>query len=147
MEHLRDDMVMMFPMHNVLRVTLRNSEVCTLDMTAAQYGWHGSAVMPWQRFCGEHGVERIYEVRSLGKTAEKLRAAAQVVGGNREIYQGWNEVHAENVNRGLSIWQQASGTSLKDMLRFSYEEFKTKQDSLLGYMRELISSFEVNIQG
>ncbi len=144
MKNVCDNVVKRFISHNVLRVTLRNSEVYALDMTAAQYGWHGSAVMPWRTFCDER-VERINEVRSFGKTAETLRAAAQVAGGGHGIYQWWNENQTENVNRGLGIWQQENFTSLKDMLRCSEEEFKTKQDSFLGYMRELMSTFKVDI--
>ncbi len=36
----------MSSLHNVLRITLLNKEVYAFDMTAAQYGWHDSAVMP-----------------------------------------------------------------------------------------------------
>ena len=48
--------------HNVLRVTLSNNEVYALDITAAQYGWHESAVMPWPASF-EQRVEVINEVR------------------------------------------------------------------------------------
>lgn len=127
--------------HNVLRVTLTNSEIYALDITAAQYGWHESAVMPWPTFF-EQRVKVINEIRNFGETKRVLKAEAQAAGRARIFCQRIREYMEKGFNNNLSEWQR-NNISFKAMPRCSEEEFKIKQDSLLGFMDDRMSTSKV----
>ncbi|KAL9134540.1 MAG: hypothetical protein Q9175_004276 [Cornicularia normoerica] len=125
-------------LHNVLCVTLNSSEVYALDMTAAQHGWHESAVMPGPTFF-EKKVEIIQEIRNFRETARVLKAEAEAAGG-----QGINEHMEEGVNNDLREYQR-NDTAFEAMLRCSEEELMSKQHLLLGFMNERMSIFKVDV--
>ena len=129
-------------LNNVLRATLINNEVYALDMTAAQYGWHEFAVMPWPT-SSEEKVDIMEEVLKVGETARALNAEAQAASGGRIVHQGINEQMEEGFDRDLGEWQR-NNTSFKAML-CSEEALKTKQHSLLGFMDERMSKFHVDL--
>jgi len=122
------------PLHNVLRVTFKNGEVYALDLTGPQFGWYGPTVMPWSAFSKDR-VDIVKEVRNFGKTARIIKEEAQAAGVAQINMHHINEQMAIHLDGHLKQWQKDSA-SLDAMLRWSEEDFKPKQDSLLRFMED-----------
>ncbi|KAL8726730.1 MAG: hypothetical protein Q9166_006525 [cf. Caloplaca sp. 2 TL-2023] len=122
--------------HDVFRITLSNKQSYALDLTAAQYGWHGSATMPWPTFEQER-LDTIGEVRKMGETAKTLRADIEAGDRARKQHQDVLEGMKEGFDHYLREWQRQN-ISFKALLRCSEAEFKSKQDLLLDFMDKRI---------
>ncbi|KAI4151572.1 MAG: hypothetical protein L6R39_002000 [Caloplaca ligustica] len=123
--------------HEVFRVTLTNGEAYALDITAAQYGWYGSAVMPWDRYLKER-VAEVKDVRELGQTAQTLRAEAQASARDVQLEHQITEKMTGCFDALLKAWQR-DNTTFKAMLRCPEVEFGEKRNSLLEFMEERMS--------
>lgn len=118
-----------FRSHEVLQVTLNSKEVYVFDMTAAQYGWHESATMPWHTF-EEEKVESIKKVGTFGETADALRVEGASMSWRHQHYM---ETTKQWFYMFLTEWQRQN-IPLKAMLRCSEAKFKSNRDSLLRIM-------------
>lgn len=124
--------------HDVLRVALPNHETYALDLTGAQYGWHDSAVMPWEIFM-EQRAKEIEGTRFFGKTTRVLRAEAEAAASNYvRLHRVWLEHMLKAFNNDLTDWQQ-DNVSFKILLRCSEEEFQRRLSSLMAFMEERTS--------
>ncbi len=110
----------------------RLEQVYALDITGAQFGWHGSTVMPWTSF-SKNRVDIVKEVHDFRETARINHVEAQAAGVLRINIQHIIEQIELHLSHYLNQWQ-IENVSLKAMLRCSEEEFKPKQDSLLRFM-------------
>ena len=94
--------------------------------------------MPWPRFWRKESRDRS-EVRGFGgegTSVERGRLGGWLAGrgGGVSWFKGWIEEHVEDgLNRDLREWRRNTIASVA-MLRCDGEEFKTRQDSLLGVM-------------
>ncbi|KAL8817454.1 MAG: hypothetical protein Q9223_003721 [Gallowayella weberi] len=118
--------------HSVFKISLSKKEVYVMDLTAAQYGWQDSAVLPWPIFEAER-LDTTLEVREVGATSRILRADTRAAGKNMERHQDAMDSAKEGFNHYLQEWQRQH-ISFKTLVRCSEEEFRAKQDSLLVFM-------------
>ncbi|KAL8741934.1 MAG: hypothetical protein Q9184_008326 [Pyrenodesmia sp. 2 TL-2023] len=101
-----EDLVPLIPdVHDVLRIVLPNAEILALDLTAAQYGWHESSVMPWDKFM-EQRVKEVYRVREFRETTRLLRAEAVAAGSPYiRLHRMWLEYMMISFSYHLIEWQ------------------------------------------
>ncbi|KAL8799560.1 MAG: hypothetical protein Q9182_005799 [Xanthomendoza sp. 2 TL-2023] len=118
--------------HTVFQISLSNKEVYVMDLTAGQYGWQGSVVLPWPIFEAER-LDTILEVCEVGSTSKAVRADTSVADKNVERHHDAMDSAKEGFDHYLKEWQRQH-ISFKTLVRCSEEEFRAKQDLLLAFM-------------
>ncbi|KAL8678157.1 MAG: hypothetical protein Q9224_007139, partial [Gallowayella concinna] len=109
-------------------------ETYVMDLTAAQYGWQGPAVMPWPVFEAER-MDTTLEVCEMGGTSKGLRATIAEIGKNAERHQDAMDSAKEGFDHYLREWQRQH-ISFKTFVKCSEEEFRDKQSKLFDFMNK-----------
>ncbi|KAL8968957.1 MAG: hypothetical protein Q9183_002229 [Haloplaca sp. 2 TL-2023] len=118
--------------HRVLKITLPNKDSYALDFTAPQYGWHGSAVMPWTTIEKER-LGSVLQDRDVGWTMTECLDEAYA-GGLKDRGFATTCLHLQKCfHSGLAAWQQQN-TSFQELLACSEEGFWNKKNDLLTFM-------------
>ncbi|KAL8682362.1 MAG: hypothetical protein Q9186_001552 [Xanthomendoza sp. 1 TL-2023] len=120
--------------HNVFQISLSNKETYVIDLTAAQYGWQGPAVLPWPVFEAER-MDTILEVYEMGGTSKALRATIAKAGKDGEWYQDAMDSAKEAFDHYLREWQRQH-ISFQTLVKCSEEDFRDKQSKLFDFMDE-----------
>ena len=129
--------------HVVHQITLPSGERYALDLTAAQYGWYGPAVMPWHMF----EVERLdgsLKTSGMGETAKELQNEVHGLGLDRKYEHEMTDLMTKCFNMCLAKWEQKK-MPLKALLRLPEEAFTGEQDSLLDFMEWHVSAVKAEI--
>ncbi|KAL8786830.1 MAG: hypothetical protein Q9213_002567 [Squamulea squamosa] len=89
--------------HDIFQITLGNKESYAVDLTAAQYGWYGSATTPWHTYETER-LDSICEVRTFGDTARELSMEMENTEPSRKMYWGAVEIMKKGFDFFLAKW-------------------------------------------
>lgn len=126
--------------HTIIRVTMKNGEKYTLDMSGAQYGWH-ECITPWQLYKSSR-VRKVKEVVPFGHIKVFCKTRASKMGKKQEWCHGIKGNFATSMDEAVAWWQR-SNISSTDLLRLPEDEFQKSQASLLRCVDELLQRYKV----
>ncbi|KAL8882520.1 MAG: hypothetical protein Q9192_007569, partial [Flavoplaca navasiana] len=122
---------------------MSNGENYVLDLTAAQYGWHGPAIIPCSIFERER-MDTILETCELGETAKGLASQLQELGSD-QLHHYWATEFMRNCfNDALAEWQQVN-VPLTALLRASEGKYREGSTLLLGFMRLCMNEIKAEV--
>ena len=122
------------PLHEILRVDMKNGESYALDLTSAQYGFL-ETIVPY----AEYMKTRVKEVdahHALGSTIKLMRD--DFLRSDPDLgYKIWtyNERFTNEINASMDHWQKHIGNlTLSAMLKLPQKEFETKRADLIEHI-------------
>ncbi|KAL8662127.1 MAG: hypothetical protein Q9168_008305 [Polycauliona sp. 1 TL-2023] len=117
--------------HELFLFTMSNGERFVMDLTAAQFGWYGSATMPWDTFVKER-LDILLESSELGTANRTLLEQLQSIKGLEQHHHAL-EYMKQVFDLHCAYWQ-SSNISFKALVRCSEPDFIVNQGNLYNSM-------------
>ena len=131
--------------HEVLRITLNNSEKYALDIAGAQYG-QLTPIMPWDIYAQSH-VEDLVRSLDFGSTRERM-TSSMYCNGSTDIHlqKNFNKLLSESMDAMIKEWQD-SNITLPAMLKLSEQAHLQKRSEFFKFLDGEIDKAKLAIHG